>query len=150
MDQSQQLQNTFDKWAGNWFGFKKSKASKEAAAEIAESNRKEQLKVREVFQHEKYDSISRVWKPAGFVLCNSPTTSAPDIFDPAIQTPESSWVIDYSFTGIDAEGWTYSYDFNTLNKTGAGDSAPKWNSYVRRRKWKYNEKKSGTSDVVEA
>ena len=55
-------------------------------------------------------------------------------------------MIDYPLAGIDAEGWTYAYDFPTLNKSGAGEAKPAWNSYVRRRKWKYHEKK-GTENA---
>ena len=59
---------------------------------------------------------------------------------------ESSWMIDYNLSGIDAEGWTYAKDFASLNKTGAGDAKPAWNSYVRRRKWRFHEKRSNTSE----
>ena len=31
------------------------------------------------------------------------------------------WIIDFSLAGIDAEGWTYAYDFAYLNKHGAGE-----------------------------
>ena len=41
-----------------------------------------------------------------------------------------------------------AYDFLTLNKSGAGDSAPKWNSYVRRRKWRYIEKSNSGSQSL--
>ena len=132
-------------------------------------------KVKEVFEHEKYDSLSRTWKVAGFVLCSAPTVTAPgsfvfsflffffsfftlpfslfpreDIFDPAIQAaiPDSNWNIDYSLSGIDAEGWTYAYDYNTLNRTGAGSPTADWNTYVRRRKWRYVEKRQGGSAAV--
>jgi hypothetical protein len=72
----------------------------------------------------------------------NPTVEAPQIFDPAIQqkNPDSNWLIDFSQSGIDAEGWTYASDFNYLNTKGAGEAGAKWNSYVRRRKWKYVEK----------
>jgi hypothetical protein len=149
LDQSEALQSRFDRWAGNWFGGKKNAAIKEAQAEIAEAQKNEHSKVKEVFQHEKYEALSRTWKNQGFVLCNTPTVAAPDIFDPTSQTPESNWKIDYSLTGIDPEGWTYAYDFATLKKVGSGDPAPKWNSYVRRRKWKYEEKKVALGDSVE-
>ncbi len=115
---------------------------KEAAAEIAIRNQEEHSKVKEVFQHEKYDGISRTWKKAGLVLCNDTAISCNDVFDPAIQegVENSHWVVDFTLSGIDAEGWTYAYDFAALNKNGAGDMAPKWNSYVRRRKWRFVDK----------
>lgn len=142
LDTSKALQSKFDRWAGNWLGGKKSKAMREAAAEIALRNQEEHSKVKEVFQHEKYDGIARVWKRAGLVLCNDPCVSCDDVFDPAIQesVENSPWSVDFSLSGIDAEGWTYAYDFASLNRSGAGDMAPKWNSYVRRRKWRYVDK----------
>jgi hypothetical protein len=145
LDQSQALQNRFDRWAGNWLGGKKNKAFKEASQEISERNNTEYSKVKEVFQHDKYDSISRTWKKAGLALCTDPNVQCDDLFDPTEQErlTNSKWQVDFSLTGIDAEGWTYAYDFATLNKVGAGDPAPKWNSYVRRRKWRYVDKASG-------
>jgi hypothetical protein len=93
--------------------------------------------------------MSRKWKSAGLYLCNAPDTPAPDLFDPSLQgsIADTRWSIDYSLTGIDAEGWTYAYDFGYLNKHGAGDSSAQWNSYVRRRKWKYTEA-SGKSEAI--
>lgn len=115
---------------------------KEASAEIALRNQEEHSKVKEVFQHEKYDGINRTWKRAGLVLCNDTSVSCTDVFDPAIQegVENSHWMVDFTLSGIDAEGWTYAYDFASLNKSGAGDPAPKWNSYVRRRKWRFVDK----------
>lgn len=151
LDQSGALQERFNLWAGNWFGGKKKEANAEAQAEIAAAQRQEHSKVREVFQHEKFEAFSRTWKNQGFVLCNTPTVAAPEIFDPTSQAADSNWKIDYSLTGIDPEGWTYAYDFATLNKIGSGDPAPKWNSYVRRRKWKFEDRKaSNLGDGVEA
>jgi hypothetical protein len=65
-----------------------------------------------------------------------------DLFDPALQEsiPNSKWAVDFSLASIDAEGWTYANTFSSLNKSGAGESSAKWNSYVRRRKWRYVEK----------
>lgn len=145
LDQSKALQSRFDRWAGNWLGGKKSAALREAAAEINERNVNEHTKIKEVFQHEKFDSLSRTWKKAGLVLCTDPSVSCDDVFDPALQETleKSSWSVDFSLQGIDAEGWTYAYDFATLNKVGAGDKEPKWNSYVRRRKWRYVEQRAG-------
>ena len=66
-------------------------------------------KVKEVFQHEKYDSLSRTWKKAGMVLCTDPSVSIEDLFDPNIQEKleYNHWVVDFSLSGIDGEGWTY-------------------------------------------
>jgi hypothetical protein len=150
LDQSQALQSRFDRWAGNWLGIKKGKALKEAANEIAERNQTEYSKIKEVFQHEKFDGISRTWKKAGLVLCSDPSISCDDVFDPAEQASltNSKWQVDFSLAGIDMEGWTYAYDFARLNKVGAGDPAPKWDSYVRRRKWRYVESTSRSSGAV--
>jgi len=139
LETSKALQTRFDAWAGNWLGGKRSKAMKEAAEEIADRNKEDHSKIREVFQHEKFDSLSRGWRRAGLVLCNDPTLTCDDLFDPAVAETlsNSHWVIDFSLSGIDAEGWTYAGKFSHLNKTGAGDPAPKWNSYVRRRKWRF-------------
>jgi len=150
LDQSSALQTKFDFWAGNWIGGKKRAAMAEAAQEIDQNNKTDHSKVREVFQHEKYHAFSSTWKFDGLVLCNNPAVAAPPIFDPNASQPDTRWSIDYSLAGIDAEGWTYATDFNYLNKHGVGDSAPKWNSYVRRRKWKFSEKNSGTSSAVES
>jgi len=150
LDQSQALQSKFDRWAGNWLGGKKAKAMKEAAAEIALRNQEEHSKIKEVFQQEKYDKLARKWRKHSLVLCTDPTLECNDLFDPAIQETieNSQWSVDFTLVGIDAEGWTYAYDFATLNKTGAGDPAPKWNSYVRRRKWRMTDRSSSGSAAL--
>lgn len=151
LDQSQALQNRFDLWAGNWFGGKKRAAIREAQQEIAARNNDEAAKVKEVFEHEKFESMTRTWKPAGLALCTNPTQAAPDVFDPKEQAKvqgETNWIIDYSLSGIDAEGWTYAYDFDSLNKKGVGDCSPQWNSYVRRRKWRHHDKRGGGNQVI--
>ena len=124
---------------------------KEAAQEIAERNQQDHSKIKEVFQHEKYDSMARKWRKAGLVLCTDPGMTCDDLFDPAIQesVENSKWAVDFSLTGIDAEGWTYARDFATLNKSGVGDTAPKWDSYVRRRKWRYVEKSLSGSGALD-
>lgn len=55
---------------------------------------------------------------SGLYLCQAEPTPAPDIFDPELQAsiPDTRWTVDFSITEIDAEGWTYAYDFATLNK----------------------------------
>jgi len=142
LDTSSSLQNTFDKWAGNWWGGKKKAAINEANAEIAQRNAEEMSKVKEVFEHETFHTTSRVWKASGLYLCTDSSVRAPDLFDPASQTAESNWMIDFGMTGIDAEGWTYAYDFATLNKPPFGKPTADWNCYVRRRKWRFHEKKA--------
>ncbi|CAM6002154.1 unnamed protein product [Sphagnum balticum] len=83
-------------------------------------------------------------------LASNPTVSAPEVFDPAVQekSPESVWLIDYSLSGVDPEGWTYAKDFNYLNNKGVGESSPKWSCYVRRRKWRYHDKRSHGGDAL--
>jgi len=149
LDDTAKLQTKFDWWAFNWLGGKKKKAMAEAKADIAASKAEDALKVKEVFEHEKYDTMSRSWKPAGLVLCNNPTASAPEnLFNPGEQNSESNWIIDYSFAGIDAEGWTYASDFTVLNKTGQGKPVPEWNHYARRRKWRFREQKSANMSAL--
>lgn len=86
--------------------------------------------------------MSAKWKKAGLVLCSDTSVSCNDVFEPSQQDINSRWQIDFSLNGIDAEGWTYAYDFATLNRIGAGENKPKANCYVRRRKWRYTEGKS--------
>lgn len=61
------------------------------------------------------------------------------MFDPEIvaKMEKGTWIVDYSQSEIDGEGWTYGFDFGSLNKDGIGESSPKFNSFVRRRKWRY-------------
>lgn len=143
LDTAQGLQDRFDRWNGNIFGFKKRAANKEAASEIADRAREELQNIKEVFENEKYQMVNRTWKPAGMTLCSNPTQKAPELFDPnnqGAQQGTTRWDIDFGFAGIDREGWTYANDFAYLNKHGAGTPDPAWNSYARRRKWKYTEK----------
>ena len=58
-------------------------------------------------------------------LCTNPTVPAKDVFNPKSKDDSVNWVIDYSHTAIDAEGWTYGYDNATLIKAGGGDSSRK-------------------------
>lgn len=112
---------------------------KEAAAEIKLRNEEDHSKVKECFEHQHYKTLGSKWKPSGLVLCTDPNVDCSDLFDPAVQEAieNSRWVIDFSLSGIDAEGWTYATDFKHLNKSGMGTSTPSWNSSVRRRKWRY-------------
>ena len=118
LDKASTLQNQFDRWAGNWLGGKKRAAQKEAATENANRVANAQVKVQEVFEHSKYDSLSRKWRYNGLYLTTVEMTPAPDLFDPALQAtiPDTRWTIDFSIPEIDAEGWTYGYDFSTINK----------------------------------
>lgn len=83
---------------------------REAASEIKNKASDSDIsKVKEIFQHEKYDSIGRSWKRAGMVLCTDPSVAVDDLFDPNIQEKLefNHWVVDFSLSGIDGEGWTY-------------------------------------------
>lgn len=155
LDKTQVLQNQFDRWAFNFFGGKKNAALQEANKELAKQTNTaddpSSFKIREVFEMEKFDSISRIWRTGGVFLCSNPTVPARDIFSPPKKNKKKdappddvSWVIDYSQSSIDGEGWTYAYDSNTLIKNGSGDSSKKWNSYIRRRKWCLEDKKVNT------
>jgi hypothetical protein len=46
-------------------------------------------------------------------------------------------------------GWTYADSFGTLNSRGQGEPAAKWNHYVRRRKWRHQENKTGGSAALD-
>lgn len=150
LDEAQKLQNTFDRWGGSIFGFGKKKAQNAAAAEIALRQQEELMNVKEVFEQQKYDSLKSSWKAVNLCLCSNPTMEAPELFVPSVQQsiPNSTWKVDYSLTGIDGDGWTYAYDFATLNKNAVGEPKAKWNTYVRRRKWKYTESSAGSSAKV--
>jgi len=99
-------------------------------------------KVVELFQQERYDPITRGWRPCNLVLFADPYTTCNDVFDPYSEDSQSSgsrWGVDFTVPCIDVEGWSYGFDFLSLNRLGAGDSCARWNSFVRRRKWKYAE-----------
>jgi hypothetical protein len=149
LEKSKTLQGQFDRWAGNWLGGKKNKAIKEAQREIAtrKLEEKERVVLKEVFENEKFDTLRQTWKPAGMTLCSDPTKPLPETSDFGREGATSTWLIDYSVSGIDAEGWTYAYDFSTLNRNGLGDNSRRWNSYVRRRKWRLENKRAENSTV---
>jgi hypothetical protein len=150
LDTTSGLQDRFDRWSGSLFGFKKRDATAEAHADILAKQNDDSLKLKEVFENQKYDSLTRTWKSAGLVHCTDPKREAPDLFDPTNDAAmvNSKWAVDFSLAGIDAEGWTYAYDFATLNKSGIGSAESKWNTYVRRRKWKLTEK-TGNEKIEE-
>lgn len=143
LDKSKALQNKFDFWGGYWSGKNKSQASKEAADEMALRKKLDVSKIKEVFEVQKYDSFGRKWKRSYLVLCSDTSVQCNSLFDPYAQErmQKSKWTVDYSLPSIDSSGWTYGYDSSSLNK-GQCDASPKWNSYVRRRKWRYNERSS--------
>lgn len=118
LDEAQKLQNTFDNWSGGIFGFGKRKAAKAASAEISLRQQEELMSIKEVFEQQKYDTLKSSWKPYNMALCSNPTVEAPELFAPSVQAsiPNSSWKVDQSLSGIDGDGWTYAYDFNSLNK----------------------------------
>lgn len=140
------LQTKFDAWAGNWFGGKKRSAMKEAQSEIKERNKEDHSKIKEVFEHES-KGFTGGWKKSGLYLCTDTSISCNELFDPETQekVENSRWNVDFSLAGIDAEGWTYATNFSFLDKYGAGDSAPKWNYYSRRRKWRYVDRAAGSA-----
>lgn len=150
LDEAQKLQNTFDNWSGGIFGFGKRKAEKAAAAEIALRQQEELMSIKEVFEQQKYETLKGQWKHYNMALCSNPTVEAPELFAPSVQAdiPNSPWKVDHSLSGIDGDGWTYSGSFKDLNKTGVGESSAKWNTYVRRRKWKYSDSAGGSSAKV--
>lgn len=135
LDTSKTLQRNFDNWAGNFFGT----GHINSGTAAIRKHQDEYFKVKEVFEDQKFDSIFRSWSPHGLVLCSDPDEVCTDLFDPKIaeHNKSSSWIIDYSMANIDAEGWTYAFDFSSLNKSGEGEAAPKMNSFVRRRKWRF-------------
>lgn len=149
LEKAKGLQNQFDRWAGNWFGIKKGRANKEAKAEIESRNANTEVSIHEVFENSEYNSMSRKWKFKGLFLTTPDGAPAPDLFDPKLQAsiPDTRWSVDFSIAEIDAEGWTYGYDFATLNK-GKGERSAKWNTYVRRRKWRFTEAESKNSEAL--
>jgi hypothetical protein len=157
LDEANNLQNRFDRWAGNWLGIKKRAALDEASHETAAANAARQAaidkKVSEVFEHQKYETLSRKWKNLGLFFCDRPDTQAPDLFVPSLvhTVPDCKWTVDFSASsGLDSDGWTYANSFDYLNKHGFGESSSKWNSYVRRRKWKFIQRQSASGDAVTA
>lgn len=151
------LQDRYERWAKpitGLFGGDKKKSEAEASAELAARAEQEKLnstsRAKEVYENEKYETLKRTWKPKGMFLCSDPEVSAGDVFDPATQVASangSKWVIDFSVANIDSEGWTYANSFDALNKSGTGTAAAAWNTYVRRRKWKYLGKDSGNETM---
>lgn len=155
LDKTQALQNQFDRWAGNFFGGKKNAALREASKEQIKNNARDDddptSKIREVFEVEKFDTISRIWRPVDIFLCSNPAVAAKQVFNPKNMKDDNvTWKIDHS-TGVDVEGWTYGYDNNTLIKSGGGDGTKKWNHYARRRKWVLEDTKvASTAATVSA
>ena len=148
LDESSNLQNRFDRWAGNWLGGKKREALKEAAANtaISEQAKSQQIGkgVTNTFENQKYDSFSGKWKFIGLYECldnGYGGNKLPDLFDPETQhsIPDGKWNIDYSISNVDPDGFTYGNSFEQLDK-GSGSSSKNWRTYVRRRKWKYVER----------
>lgn len=103
-----------------------------------------------VFEDEVYDFWSRTWKQLSFVLCSNPGTTTAIMFDPttAVMQLQGSryyivdggkkWMVDQRQHGADVFGWSYSKSFVKLNMRGTlKNASPKWNSMVRRRKWRY-------------
>ena len=110
-------------------------------------------KIKEVFEDQNFDTIFRSWKPHALVECANPAHDCSDLFDPAVaaKMEHSSWIIDYSMASIDSEGWTYATTYSALNSFAGGQASPQFNSFVRRRKWRYghHEGARGSSPMDE-
>ena len=148
LDESSNLQNRFDRWAGNWLGGKKREALKEAAANNSATEQVKSIQIgkgiTDAFENQKYESFSGKWKFIGLYECldnGHGGNKLPDLFDPEIQNsiPDGKWNIDYSTSNVDPDGFTYGNSFEQLDK-GSGSSSKNWRTYVRRRKWKYVER----------
>jgi hypothetical protein len=149
--QTTQLQSNFDFWAGNWSGTKKSAAGQEAKNYIAAQSDNKGLHVSDIYEQQKYHSMGRSWKKHNFVQVSNTSTEVIPAFDPELSYVNkiSAWKVDFSLPNIDPEGWTYSADFKSLDTNGSGISTPVWNSYVRRRKWRHENKTSSSAAVIE-
>lgn len=73
LDKASTLQNQFDRWAGNWLGGKKRAAAREAQIDSANRSANLKTKITEVYEHSKYDSLSRKWRLLGNYLKNNHT-----------------------------------------------------------------------------
>jgi hypothetical protein len=147
LDKAEALQNRFERW--HWGGTKKI-AKADAEHEQAEKQLTGHVQIKEVFEDQKFDTLGRYWKPVGLVRYTDPTIPCSELFDPAIQKrlKGSSWKIDYSLPNADEFGWTYALNFNVLNSNGSGEKEPKWNSHVRRRKWRMTDENSAVASAV--
>lgn len=111
----------------------------DGSAAIQERNKAQFSKIKEVYEDQKFDNIFRTWKPHALVECANPEKECTDLFDPAVaeKMEHSNWIVDYSVAGIDSNGWTYATTYSALNSFAGGQANPQFNSFVRRRKWRY-------------
>ncbi len=136
LDTSSRLQKQFERWTGNILNmghiFSGSSATQDRS--IVQYS-----KIKEVFEDQSFDTIFRSWKPHALVECANPANDCSDLFDPAVavKMEHSNWIIDYSMASIDSDGWTYAPTFAALNSFAGGEASPQFNSFVRRRKWRY-------------
>jgi len=150
LETSSRLQKQFERWTGNIlnvghiFGGSSPTQGRNAA---------QFSKIKEVFEDQNFDTIFRSWKPHALVECANPAKDCSDLFDPAVaaKMEHSSWIIDYSMASIDSEGWTYATTYSALNSFAGGQASPQFNSFVRRRKWRYghHEGARGSSPMDE-
>jgi hypothetical protein len=149
LDRTSELQNTFDAWAGNWMGFGRRKANKQAKKAIEkDSYTSEESRVREIFECENRSYLNRSWNSCGIYDASRPNRLVEGMFDKRhldCGPGGSMWVVDYSVGDIDSEGWTYAHNSKTLaDSNGCGRDTPNiWTTFFRRRKWvaKQNIKK---------
>lgn len=134
------MQKTFDFYSLT-FGAKH-KISEEAALR----ERDEIRNTKEVYQLEKFDPLSQQWTKFHIISCNNNSLICDDYIHLYGKDTGGSWAVDFSIANIDIDGWTYAFDLASLAKNGTGEAKPKWNSYVRRRKWKF-EDSSGVRTV---
>jgi hypothetical protein len=105
IEKTKKLQSTFDAWAGrtplyvwrlynnhefillywlgNWGGWKRNAADKEANNYIAMNKDNKLLMVKDVYEQQKYNSLSRKWNHFNYVLFANTSTEVSVPFDPS-------------------------------------------------------------------
>jgi hypothetical protein len=133
---------SFDRWA---FRRANDTEVQAEAAKILQDAELSPLEQQTLFEHQRFDPITRQWKdpfmprdPGPFVYLDG---------KPAVESLGASrWKIDFDEPDIDDEGWSYGFDFGNL-RSGSRSSKRQWNHFVRRRKWKYQREER--SDIVD-
>lgn len=136
LETSSVLQRNFERLTGNVLSL----GHAFVRAKSSQTPSKLQFKnVNEVFEDQVYDNLFRTWKPHALVDCVDLANDCTDLFDPAVEEKmeHSNWIVDYSMVNIDPNGWTYATTFSALNNFSSGQANPQFNSFVRRRKWRY-------------
>ena len=129
LDTAEKLQGTFGGVLGT---------SNETACSLADRNHEDFKHLKEIYEDQKYDVITRRWKPVGMTPCSNSTQYITPPFDPT-SAADHRWKVDMGCVGIDSEGWTYASDFAHLNRRGYGSATASWVTYTRRRKWRRQE-----------